>query len=164
MGLEDADVLSGDLGLAHFYEAALAVHPNAQTVANWTRNEVLRDLKDNDVSSLPFAGTTLGKLVALVDNNTITAAAGKEVFAQLLVNGGDPATIVAAQGLQQVSDPAQLQPIIAQVIAANSAKAAQYRSGKTGLLGFFVGQAMRESGGKANPQLLQDLVRAALDE
>ena len=92
-------------------------------------------------------------VVALVDNNTITAAAGKEVFAQLLVNGGDPATIVAAQGLQQVSDPAQLQPIIAQVIAANSAKAEQYRRGKTGLLGFFVGQAMRESVGKANPQL-----------
>ena len=164
LGFEDADVLSGDLGLAQFYEAALAIHPNAQTVANWTRNEVLRELKDNDISSLPFNGTTLGKLVALVDNNTITAAAGKEVFAQLLVNGGDPGAIVAAQGLQQVSDPAQLTPIIARVIAANEAKAAQYRSGKTGLLGFFVGQAMRESGGKANPQLLQDLVRAALDE
>ena len=77
--------------------------------------------------------------------------------------GGDPATIVAQQGLQQINDPAQLTPVIARVIAANAAKAEQYRSGKTGLLGFFVGQVMRESGGKANPQLLQDLVRAALD-
>ncbi len=163
LGFEDADVLTGDLALAEFYEAALAAHPNAQTVANWTRNEVLRELKEQPVSSLPFTGAALGQLVALVDDNTITAAAAKDVFAQMLANGGDPAAIVAAQGLQQISDPAQLNPIITRVIAANAAKAEQYRSGKSGLLGFFVGQVMRESGGKANPQLLQDLVRAALD-
>lgn len=162
LSLEDADVLTGDLALAEFYEQALATHPNAQTVANWTRNEVLRELKESPISSLPFGGAALGKLVALVDDNTITAAAAKEVFAHMIAHGGDAATIVAEQGLQQVSDPAQLQPIIAQVIAANSAKAEQYRSGKSGLLGFFVGQVMRESGGKANPQLVQDLVRAQL--
>jgi glutaminyl-tRNA synthetase len=162
LSFEDADVLTGDLALAHFYEAALATHDNAQSVANWVLNEVLRELKENSIDSLPFEGATLAKLVALVDNNTISSAAAKEVFAELMSRGGDPAAIVEAKGLQQVSDADQLKPLIAKVIAANAAKAEEYRSGKTGLLGFFIGQAMRETKGKANPQVVQELVRELL--
>lgn len=162
LSFEDADVLTGDLALANFYEAVLAAHDNPQSVANWVRNEVVRELKEKPIDSLPFDGATLGKLVALVDDNTISAAAGKEVFGELMKKGGDPAAIVEARGLQQISDANQLTPIIEQIIANNAAKADDYRNGRTGLLGFFVGQVMRETKGKANPQMVQQLVRDAL--
>jgi len=159
---EDADVLTGDLALAQFFEDALAVHANAKNVANWVLNEVLRELKENPIDSLRFTGSQLGQLVALVDDNTISSAAAKEVFAELMSQGGEPKAIVEARGLQQVSDEAQLRPLIERVIAANAEKAAQYRAGKSGLLGFFVGQVMRQTGGKANPQVVQALVQQQL--
>jgi glutaminyl-tRNA synthetase len=162
LSVEDADVLTGDLALAHFYEAALTAHNSPQSVANWVLNEVLRELKEGSIESLPFDGAALGRLVALVDNDTISTAAAKEVFAEMMSRGGEPAAIVEAKGLQQISDPAKLTPLIEQVIAKNAAKAAEYRSGKTGLLGFFIGQAMRETKGKANPQLVQELVKEML--
>jgi glutaminyl-tRNA synthetase len=162
LSVEDADVLTGDLALAHFYEAALTAHNSPQSVANWVLNEVLRELKEGSIESLPFDGAALGRLVALVDNDTISTAAAKEVFAEMMSRGGEPAAIVEAKGLQQISDPAKLTPLIEQVIAKNAAKAAEYRSGKTGLLGFFIGQAMRETKGKANPQLVQELVKEVL--
>ncbi|MEZ4621318.1 MAG: hypothetical protein R2867_38260 [Caldilineaceae bacterium] len=162
LSFEDADVLTGDLALAHFYEAALAVHNNPQSVANWVLNEVLRELKEGSLGNLPFDAATLAKLVALVDNDTISTAAAKDVFAELMANGGDPAAIVEKKGLQQISNVGQLTPLIEKVIAANAAKVQEYRSGKTGLLGFFIGQVMRETKGKANPQLVQELVQKQL--
>ncbi len=162
LSFEDADVLTGDLALAHFYEAALSTHDNPRSVANWVLNELLREIKEDPISELPFDGPTLGKLVALVDNDTISAAAAKEVFAELMANGGDPATIVEAKGLQQISDAEQLMPIIERIIAENEAKATAYRAGKSGLFGFFMGQVMRATKGKANPQLVQELVQKAL--
>ncbi|MEZ4866263.1 MAG: glutamine--tRNA ligase/YqeY domain fusion protein [Caldilineaceae bacterium] len=163
LAFEDADVLTGDLALAQFFEAALSAHNSPKTVANWVLNEVLRELKENAIASLPFDGSQLGKLVALVDNNTISAAAAKEVFAEMLQKGGNPQAIVEAQGLQQISDPAQIAPLVRKVISVNQAKAEQYRGGKTGLLGFFVGQVMRETKGKANPQLVQSIVQEELN-
>ena len=162
LSFEDADILTGDLAIAHFFEAALTVDNNPKTVANWVNNEVLRELKDNSLTALPFSGAQLGALVALVDNQTISNAIAKEVFAEMLKNGGDPRAIVERKGLQQVSDPTALAPVIEKVIAANREKADQYRAGKTGLLGFFVGQVMKESGGKASPQLVQELVKTQL--
>ena len=125
-------------------------------------NEVLREVKEGSLAGLPFDGAALAKLVALVDNNTISTAAAKDVFAEMMHSGGDPAAIVERKGLQQISDAGALTPLIAQVIAANAAKAEEYRSGKTGLLGFFIGQVMRKTQGKANPQLVQELVQKQL--
>jgi glutaminyl-tRNA synthetase len=155
-------VLTGDLTLVRFFEEALAVNANAKSIANWVLNEVLRELKESPIDSLRFSGAQLGQLVALVDANTISSAAAKEVFAELMTNGGNPQTIVEQRGLQQVSNADELRPMIANVIAANADKATQYRGGKTGLLGFFVGQAMRQIGGKANPQVVQALVQEML--
>ncbi|MFN8494262.1 MAG: glutamine--tRNA ligase/YqeY domain fusion protein [Caldilineaceae bacterium] len=162
LSAEDADVLTGDLALARFFEEALAVHNSPKSIANWVNNDVLRAAKESPISALPFKGAQLGALVALVDNNTISNAIAKEVFAEMVQKGGDPQKIVEHKGLKQVTDPDALAPIIEKVIGANRDKAEQYRAGKTGLLGFFVGQVMKESGGKANPQLVQDLVRGKL--
>ena len=161
---EDADVLTGDLTLARFFEAALAVHPNAKSVANWVTNEVLREAKDQPLDRLPLSGEQVGRLAALVDGGTITPAIAKEVFAEMLRNGGDPARIVEERGLAPITDPALVRPVVAQVIAANPDKAAQVRGGKTGLVGFFVGQVMRETRNRATPKLVQELVQKMLLE
>ncbi|MDQ3248500.1 MAG: glutamine--tRNA ligase/YqeY domain fusion protein [Chloroflexota bacterium] len=159
---EEADVLTGDPAVADFFEAALAVHYQPKPVANWVMNEVLRGTKEKSVDALLFTGAGVGALVALIDNNTISTTIAKQVFAQMLQTGGEPATIVEQQGLQQVTDASELTAAIERVIAANKPKAEQYRAGKTGLLGFFVGQVMKETGGKANPQMVQELVRRQL--
>ncbi|HMN30493.1 MAG TPA: glutamine--tRNA ligase/YqeY domain fusion protein, partial [Caldilineaceae bacterium] len=159
---EDADILSGDSGVADFFERAVAVHPNPKLVANWVINDVLRELKEKPVTALPFTGEALGALAALIDQGAISTAAAKEVFAEMLASGDEPTVIVERKGLHQVADPEAIAPVIEQVLNVNADKAAQYRAGKTGLLGFFVGQVMKQSGGKANPQLVQELVRAKL--
>ncbi|MBV9774874.1 MAG: glutamine--tRNA ligase, partial [Gemmatimonadetes bacterium] len=101
--------------------------------------------------------------VALVDDGTISTAAGRTVVAELTRDGGDPREIVERRGLRQVSDEGALAPVVEQVVAASAAKAAEYRSGKTGLMGFFVGQVMRQTGGTANPELVRRLLEQRLD-
>ncbi len=157
LSADEADLLTGDVTVAHFFEAALAVHNNPKLVANWVMNEVLRELKEKSIADLPFGGAQLGALAALIDDNTISTTIAKEVFAEMLQNGGEPKAIVEHKGLQQLTDPGAVVPAIEKVIAANPDKASQYRAGKTDLLGFFVGQVMKETGGKANPQLVQDV-------
>ena len=160
LAFEDADILTGDLGLARFFEAALTVHDNAQSVANWVTNEVLREAKDQPLDALPFGGEQVGKLAALVDGGEITPAIAKEVFAEMMRSGDDPAAIVEKRGLSPITDPAKLRPVVEAVIAANPDKAEQVRGGKTGLAGFFVGQVMRETRNRATPKLVQELVAA----
>jgi len=159
---EDADVLTGDMALSQFFEDALAAHNAPRTVANWVTNEVLRELKGREVSALPFGGAAVGRLVGLMDQGAITATIGKEVFASMVAGGGSPEQIVRERGLEQIEDAEHLGPIVAGVVADNPDKAEQYRSGKTGLLGFFIGQVMRATKGKANPQLVQTLVEREL--
>ncbi|RIK40471.1 MAG: glutamine--tRNA ligase [Chloroflexi bacterium] len=159
---EDADVLTGDPAVAAFFTEALAAHDNPKLVANWVINEVLRELKERPIAALPFGGVQLGELVALIDNGVITATIAKEVFAEMIQSGSAPAAIVERRGLRQVADPDALTPVIDDVVAANLDKAEQYRAGKTGLWGFFVGQVMQATGGKANPQLVRELLQRKL--
>ncbi len=162
LSAEEADILTGDAELVAFFDQAVAAYPNAKLVANWTINEVLRVAKEKPVSELLFGGEQLAALLKLLEAETITNVAAKEVFAELVEQGGEPDAIVERRGLRQVADPAALLPIIDGIIAANAAKAADYRSGKTGLLGFFVGQVMKATGGTANPQLVRDLLNERL--
>ncbi len=158
-----ADLLTGDAAVAAFFEDAVAVHDDASAVAKWVVNEVLRAAKgDASLATLPIGGAQLGALVALVDGGTLSATAGKEVFAVLLAEGGEPADIVAARGLAQVSDDAALEPVVAQVLADHPDHVARYRGGKTGLLGFFTGQVMRATGGNANPGRVREILELLL--
>ena len=159
---EDALLLVDDLDLAAFFEEALAVHPDSQTVANWVIHELRREIKDTPLAALPFDGAAFGRLIALIDDGTISGRIAKEVFAEMVARGGDPAEIVARQDLTQLTDPDAVAPIIDGLLAAFPDKVALYKAGKTGLLGFFVGQVMRATDGKANPQLVQSLVRDRL--
>ncbi|MFN2200704.1 MAG: glutamine--tRNA ligase/YqeY domain fusion protein [Caldilineaceae bacterium] len=159
---EEADVLTGDLSLAQFFDDGVAAYGDARSVAKWMTNEVLRELKDREIDELPFGGGDVAALAKLVDEGKITSNAGREVFAQMASDGGNPVEIVRERGLEQVADAAALAPIVSEVVAANADKAQQFRDGKTGLLGFFIGQVMRRTQGKANPVVVESLVKDQL--
>ncbi|HST58873.1 MAG TPA: glutamine--tRNA ligase/YqeY domain fusion protein [Longimicrobium sp.] len=159
---EEADVLTRELGTSDLFEAALAVGAPAKAVANWVIHELPREQGDRALDALPFGGRALGELAALVEDGTISVSGARQVLAEMVKNGGAPRDLVDSLGLKQESDPAALAPLVEQVIAANAAKADEYRAGKTGLLGFFVGQVMRQSGGNANPALVSQLVQERL--
>ena len=158
----DARVLTDDAEVSRFFEAALAVHGNVKAVANWIINELLRELKDQPLSGLACTGAQLGELVALIDDGTLSGKMAKEVFMQMLAQGQGPGAIVAERGLSQVSDGATLESLVAAVLAANPDPVAKYQAGKTNVLGFLVGQVMQQSGGKANPKLVNGLLRQLL--
>jgi glutaminyl-tRNA synthetase len=162
LGEEQARVLAGDSVLASIFDDTLDVHDDPKAVASWVVNELPRFLGERQAEDLQFTGAQLGTLLALIDEGTISRTIAKEVFAEMIASGADPAKIVEGKGLRQVTDPETLEPIIERLIADNADKAAQYRAGRSGLLGFFVGQVMKESGGKANPEIVKDLVRAKL--
>ncbi len=164
LGEQDADLLSGDQAIVAFFDDALSVDDNPRSVANWINNMLMGEIKDLPIDSLPFNGTAFGQLVALVDEGHISANIGKNVLSTMLSEGGDPDLIVEQKGLKQISDTNTLDPIIRQVISENPEKAAAYRSGKTGLLGFFMGQIMRTTGGKADPQLVREMLQDTLND
>ena len=167
LGSEEADILSGDLALVLWFEFALESCDNPSAVANWIVNELLGALPGDNLADelrdLPFSPQRFGALVQLQDEGTISSSAAKTVFAQMLETGDDPARIVREQGLQQLSDVSKLLPMIEEIMAANAAKVEQYRGGKTGLLGFFVGQVMRQTRGAAEPQVVNELVKEKLE-
>ena len=158
----DVDLLTGDRPTGDLFAAAVTRGGPASAVARWVINELPSALGDRDLADSPVTGAGLAALVIAVESGVITGAAAKEVLAELVDRGGDPSQIVAARGLAQVSDEGPIASIVDEVIAANPDKAESYRGGKTALLGFFVGQVIRASHGKANPQVVQKLLAERL--
>ncbi|MEJ2342581.1 MAG: glutamate--tRNA ligase family protein [Gemmatimonadales bacterium] len=159
---EDADVLTGDLAVAGFFDAALATYGSPRAVANWMVNELLRELKGRSIEDLPMEPSQLARLVAMVEGGTISGRIAKDVFGRLVEEGGDPEEIVRSEGLEQISDLRELEALVERAIEEHPDQAARYREGQEGLLGFFVGQVMRATKGKANPELVDRLVRERL--
>ena len=160
VGTEEAAVLARDEALAAYFRAATAAHASPQ-LASWVVGEVARERREDGTFRVP--PQALAELVALIEDGTLSTRLAKEVFAEMAEGGRKAREIVAARGLEQVSDAGTLEPIVDALIARNPDKAAAYRGGKTGLLGFFVGQLMKETKGQANPQLAQELVRQKLE-
>jgi glutaminyl-tRNA synthetase len=158
----DADVLTRDDELAGVLEAAVALGASPKAVAGWMVNVVLLEVKERGITNIAFTPAELRELIGLVENGTISAASGKAVLADMTRGGGSPSEIVERRGLRQVSDAAALAPAVDEVLAANAAKADEYRAGKTGLIGFFVGQVMRRTGGSANPEVVRGLLEERL--
>ncbi len=155
---EDARVLGDDADLLQFFELARAHHGQPSSVASWLVNELPGAHRGAAVHALPFGPAEFAELVALVDGGTITGAAGKEVLRAMLGSEGNPKQIVEARGLTQIADGAELLPVIERVLEANAETVARYRGGNANLLGAFVGMVMRETRGKANPKLVNQLL------
>ncbi len=161
----DAAVLTETLGLANYFEAVAAASGNAKAASNWVMGEVLRLLKTHDatIGAVGVSADALGALIRLVDAGTISTTVAKGVFEQMYGTGRQAADLVAEQGLAQVSDDGALTQLVAQVLGNHADAVAQYRGGKKATFGFLVGEAMKASGGKADPKRLSQLMRAALD-
>ena len=156
---EQADLLSSELPLAQFYDAACAdANADAKSVASWVINELLREAKDRVLSELPFTAAQFGALVNLVDDDTISRTAGKSVLEVMVTRGGDPGDLIAELGLTQVSDRDALIAAVDRVLESSTDELERYRGGEKRLLGFFMGRVMQETGGKANPQMVRELL------
>jgi aspartyl-tRNA(Asn)/glutamyl-tRNA(Gln) amidotransferase subunit B len=164
----DAEVLTSRRDLADYFEAVVAAHPNAKAASNWVMGDVLRLVKERKlddaltITDWPVAATHLGELIALIDEGAISGKIAKTVFEEMVASGGAPRAIVAARGLTQVSDEGPIVAAIDQVLAAHPDKVAEFRAGKDKLLGFFVGQVMKATAGKANPPLVNRLLTEKL--
>jgi glutaminyl-tRNA synthetase len=159
---EVADVLTGDPAVAGFFDAAVAAHPNAKVLANWVANDVLRELKGRSIDGLPFGPAEIAELVRLVDEGSVSTAAGRTVFEGMMAGGGKPREIARKLGLDQAVSASELSAAVAAALAAMPDKVEAYRAGKTSLLGLFTGQVMKATGGKADPKAVQELIRKKL--
>ena len=160
----DAGVLVADKAVADFFEAVAKASGNAKAASNWVMTEVLRVLaeRETELATLPLKPEALAALIGLVDQQVINMPAARQVFAVLLEQGGDPAAIVKEKGLGQVSDTGALEAFVEQAVTAHPKVADDYRAGKQAALQFLVGQVMKLSRGKANPGLVQDLLKKRL--
>ena len=158
----EASVLAQDAGLFALFREGSKHTADEAGLAKWIVNEVPRVLEDRPVDALLFGGRELARLVELVSEGKVSGRAARDVLAVLAEEGGDPDAVIEARGLGRVSDASTLQPMIARLVEANPTQAQSYRDGKTGLMGFFVGQVMKETNGAADPGVTQSLLREAL--
>ncbi len=159
---EVANTLARDAQLSSFYEESLAVLNSPVNLANIVTNEVARELKQMPVSEFKFTAKQIAGLVKMLDDETISNKIAKQVFEEMVKSGEEPEQIVEAQGLVQISDPSKIIPIIDEVMAKNPDNVTKFKEGNTKLLGFFVGQVLKATGGKANPQVVNELVAERL--
>ena len=124
----------------------------------------MRELKEQSVTELKVDGPAVGGLVRLIDDGVISGKIAKKVFSEMLSSGKRAEIIVEEKGLKQLTDPAEVQPLVDAVLAANEEAVAQYRDGKQNRMGFLVGQVIKESGGRANPKLVNELLRKTLSD
>ena len=160
----EAEIIAGLEGLPAFFEAALGVHNNARSVAKWVVNEVRRELKTRSLAAFPFGGDGLGSLVKMVDDGVISATAGKEVLAAMLAGEGEAASIVKARGLAETASEEELHAMVDEVLRTNAEKVSEYRAGKVGLMGFFVGLVMRAAQGKVSAPVVSAWLKEKLDQ
>ena len=163
---EDAAVIAGEDEVRAFFEQVIAEledDARAQVAANWVVNELMSALKDRSIASLPFGPAAFANLVRLVSTDVISSRGAREVFEAMLDGGGPPEEIVEARNLRQIDDTGALQGVVRDVVENHPEEVERYRNGKKGLIGFFMGQVMQQTNGKANPELTRDLLSEELE-
>ena len=156
---KDANIITASKYLSDLFEGAIKVCNNAKAVNNWIISDISRILNETEMEpiEIPFDSNQLGKLVILIDKGTISSSIGKKVLEELFENPRDPEEIIKEKGLIQISDEGAIKEVVLKVLEANPQSVADYKGGKDKALGFLVGQAMKETKGKANPQMLNKL-------
>ena len=160
----DAGQIAETASLTRFFEATAAVATNARAAANWVTGEVTRRFKQDGggVDAVAVTPDALGRLLAMVDGGRVSASAAKDVFELMYGSGREAEEIVLTEGLSQIGDEAELQEIVAGVIGEHADAVGRFRAGHEGILGFLVGQVMRATRGRANPMLVNQLLRRGL--
>lgn len=162
----DASVLVSSQALANYFETVVQTSGNPKLAANWVTGELLGALNkaDLEITESPVSANDLGKLISRIADNTISGKIAKTIFEALLNQEGDVDQIIEKRGLKQVTDTTAIEQLIDKILTENPQHVAEYRAGKEKLFGFFVGQAMKASGGKMNPQQLNEILKKKLVE
>lgn len=160
----DANILTGQIDLADYFEACVGAYKNAKTVANWLQGEISAYLneKNINITQLGVSPGSLAGLLKIVDSGTISQKMAKEVLAEAIKSGSAPEEIVKAKGLSQISDSAKLEEVVTLIIAREEKTVKDYRDGKKTALTFLVGQVMKETKGKANPAMVNEILNKKL--
>lgn len=165
-GLEDyyCELLTEEKVIARYYDQAVSIHSNPGAIANWVTTELFGRLNKEglNMSKCPVSPEDLAGLVKLIDDDVISGKIAKTVFDEMFSTSNSPKSIIELRGLSQLSNPAEIAAVVDRVLAANPEQLAAYRAGKTKMFGFFVGQIMKETEGKANPKLVNDLLQERL--
>ena len=161
----DAEILTSDRNLAEYFENCLQGFNQPKPVSNWIMGSLLGLLnaEGKSIDQAPISAPDLARLLKLIDNGTISGKIAKTVFDEMAKSGKSPQSIVEDKGLVQISDSSAIEDIISKVLAGCSAEVEAYRNGKTKLLGFFVGQVMKETRGKANPKMVNEILKKKLE-
>ena len=162
----DAGVLTSSRALAEYFETCVRLFPHPKTVSNWVMGELLRELNDSETSAedSPVSPERLVNLLQLVEKGTISLKVAREIFPELYASPKEAEQLIQEKGLTQISDESSLVAMIQEVLMKNPTQVAQYRGGKETVLGFFVGQVMKASGGKANPSKVNELLKKQFAE
>jgi aspartyl-tRNA(Asn)/glutamyl-tRNA(Gln) amidotransferase subunit B len=157
----DAQVLTIEREVSEWFDSAAKKCKTPKILANWVISELLREVKELEggLAAVKITPEQLATLVNLIADNTISGKIAKQVFAEMFETGEDPEKIIKEKGLVQVTDVSAIEPIVREVIAANEKQFAEFKSGNAPKMkGFFVGQVMKKSGGKANPGLVNQIL------
>ena len=161
----DAEVLVADKEVAEYFEEVVATNADPKLVCNWISGELMRLMNENkvDIRNVGIPANSLASLINFLHEGSISGKIAKTVFEEMVQSGEDPATIIEARGLKQVSDEGALRRLLETLLANNPKQVEQYRTGKTQIKGFFVGQVMKETKGQANPQIVNQLLEKLLN-
>lgn len=160
----DAALLTSSRELADYFEEAVKIGVTAKKVSNWIMTELVRELKGEEVTNCKVRPEQLGALLKMVDDGTISGKIAKTVFLEMMDSGKNPDVVVKEKNLVQVSDQGELLVMVQEIIAANPGQAADFKGGKTKLMGYFVGQLMQKTKGKANPKVANELFSKELSK
>lgn len=160
----DAELLTSTIAMADYFEGCVKLHNQPKIISNWIMGDLARLLNENnlDIKDSPITPKKLTDMLKLMDKGIISGKIAKVVFEEMFKTGKDPEAIVQEKGLVQVTDESEIEKVIDEVIKANPGQLAEYRAGKDKLFGFFVGQVMKESKGKANPAKVNELLKKKL--
>ena len=160
----DANIITGSKMLADLFDEASKNSNNPKSISNWIMGDLIRLLGEKELDKVPFTGKDLASLVELIDSGKISSAIPKKVFEEMFETGKEPEVIVNEKGLVQISDEGAIKEIVMKVLENNPQSIADFKAGKDKALGFLVGQAMKESKGKANPQMLNKMFLEELNK
>lgn len=163
---KDANLITSSKYLSDLFEGAIKVCNDPKAVNNWIISDISRILNETEMEpiAIPFDANQLGKLVVLIDKGTISSSIGKKVLVELFENPRDPEEIIKEKGWIQISDEGAIKEVVMKILEANPQSVADFKAGKDRALGFLVGQAMKETKGKANPKMLNEMFLAELNK
>lgn len=160
----DSFILTSSKSMADYFDSCVALGKNPKTVSNWLMGDVLKLLNEKELSEIPFEPKRLSALIELIEKATISNQAAKKVLAQMFEEDAEPMALVEKLGLSQVSDEGELMKIVEEVLSQNPQSVADFKAGKGKAVGYLMGQTMKASKGKANPQIISKLIAEALEK